>query len=270
MAEVNDNWEHLTSLADNFPEIKRYMSAKPAAAKGQMVRYLDLVQNRDAGKIFNRCNQPPHWDVGHTSTITQTTDGVETEWIVSRIDMTRTAFTLDFPGLDGGTDYGIEENECVPYFNGASHWGYALFNDDKWFNSHPEEEALQDVYKQGPAAIPANRKRWVDSVGLVVSGANATRVATDEELRKHMGFDACSGIGCAREMRALRHVVDVMKEKSSRPGETSELQGVPSAPFAVAATPTVDAPTVAMEALIQAVSDRKASLPRETGFVDVV
>lgn len=270
MAEVNDNWEHLTSLANKFPQIERYMSNKPHQAKGQMVRYLDFVENRNAGKIFDKCRQPPRWDVGHTSTITQNTEGVETEWIVTRVDMTRTAFTLDFDGLAGYTDYGLEDNVCVPTFNGKKHPGYALFNEDKWFDTHAEEKKLQDVYKKGPEAIPAgSTKRWVEDVGLVVAGANATRVATEEEIREHMGFDACSGAGCARELRALRQVVAVMKDQASlRECETGNTPCPPEGLIAVS-TPTGDtSTTAAVEAHGWHKSGGKASLPRETGSTE--
>jgi hypothetical protein len=59
-----------------------------------MVRYLDLVENRNAGKLFNVC-RPPNYHVRH-----------------------------------------------VPTFKNAKHPGYALFNNDIYFETHAGEKAL--------------------------------------------------------------------------------------------------------------------------------
>ncbi|ORY61420.1 uncharacterized protein BCR38DRAFT_525824 [Pseudomassariella vexata] len=231
MVVPNDGWGMLTSMAYNWAAIKDNMSDKPAATQGQMVRYLDAKENMKAGALFNKCGRPPIWDVAHTSTYTQVKDGIETEWEMSKIAFTRTAFTMEFPNLDD--DDGIESNECVPTFNDAKHPGYALFNNDTWFDTHAAEKALQPVYKAGPNAIPA-QKRWVDDrVGLVVADVNSTRVATSEELREQLGFEACGDEKCTREMEALRAVVNKMRTQA----EEAALP-VTSPPEAMVASPT--------------------------------
>ncbi|KAI1171673.1 hypothetical protein F4777DRAFT_593675 [Nemania sp. FL0916] len=237
MAPFNDGWDLLTSLADKYPAIAHKMSSKPPAVEGQMVRYLDATQNARAGNLFNnKCQEPPDWNVGHTSTITVTDSGIETEYVVSKMTVTRRAYTMAFPGLDAGD--GIDGNECVPTFNGAKHPGYALLNEDKWFDfdAHAREKALQPVYAKGPSAIPLAQKRWVDDddagVGLVVIDANSTRLATPEELRRHLGFATCGDDKCTRELEALRAVVGMVRDEAER------TQRLAAKPALVSAVPT--------------------------------
>ncbi|KAI0159376.1 family 18 glycosyl hydrolase [Pestalotiopsis sp. NC0098] len=214
MAVPNDGYGLLTSMAGSWKQIDQYMSNKPAATQGQMVRYLDQAENQDAGGLFDKCRQPPAWHADHTTEIEQVTKNVPTEWRVTKVAFTRTAYTMNFAGIDGYTDYGIEDNECVPTFNGAKHPGYALFNNDTWFDTHDDEKDLQAVYKQGPSAIPASKKRWIDGVGLVVEDASdSSRLATPEEMREELGFEACGDQGCSREMRALERVVGAVREQ---------------------------------------------------------
>ncbi|KAI2635311.1 hypothetical protein GGS21DRAFT_489974 [Xylaria nigripes] len=229
MIVPNDGWGDLTSMAWDHAPIANRMSKKPAATQGQMVRYLDGKENRLAGKVFDKCRQAPDWHTGHTSTITVTTKGIETEYEVTGITFTRTAYTMAFPGLDGDDD-GIESNECVPTFKGKKHPGYALFNNDTWFNNHADEKALQDVYKKGPSAIPA-QKRWIDDgVGLVFTEVNSTRLATPEELRQHMGFATCGDDKCTREREALRALVDMVRAEAEETLLQSETSSPPSVP----------------------------------------
>ncbi|TRX89905.1 hypothetical protein FHL15_009177 [Xylaria flabelliformis] len=236
MIEQNDGWNLLTSVAAKYPAIANKMSAKPQATQGQMVRYLDAEENRLAGGLFDKCRRPPNWDVAHTSTLTVTNDQIETEYIVSKISFTRTAFTMDFPDLDA--DDGIDENECVPTFNNARHPGYALFNNDRWFDTHAAEKALQPVYEKGPSAIPA-QKRWVDEkgVGLVFADGNSTRRALPEELRRYLSFTSCGDDKCTRELDALKAVVNIVRAEVEQ-----DLRPAASAPVLVlaASTPEID------------------------------
>lgn len=131
-----------------------------------MVRYLDSVENRNAGKLFNVC-RPPIYHVGHES-ISELIGpkNVPTEYYFSKIVMTRSAYTLEFANLGNSPDYGIADNDCVPTFKNAKHPGYALFNNDIYFDTHADEKALQPTYLLGPSGVT---KRWVEGVGLVVA-----------------------------------------------------------------------------------------------------
>ncbi|KAI1128608.1 family 18 glycosyl hydrolase [Nemania abortiva] len=243
MAPPNDGWDLLTSLADKYHDIANKMSAKPMAAQGQMVRYLDAEENRLAGKLFDRCRRPPNWHVAHKSTlpVVNVHNGVEvpTEYEVSKISFTRTAYTMEFPGLDA--DDGIDSNECVPSFNGGRHPGYALFNEDRWFDTHAAEKALQRVYMEGPTAIPP-RKRWIDDdgVGLVFVDVNSTRLATPEESRQHLGFATCSDDKCTRELKALRTVVDMVQAEAEQTLQQAAAYLSSSVPVPALPTPEVE------------------------------
>ncbi|KAI0476398.1 hypothetical protein GGR56DRAFT_642454 [Xylariaceae sp. FL0804] len=207
MAPQNDGYSILTSLATKYPAIAGRMSAKPAQAQGQMVRYLDSDQNEAAGKLFNKCGQPPAWHVEHSATISTVSNNVPSEYEVSKVSFTRKAFTMTFPNLDGAD--GLDDNECIPNFNGADHPGYALFNADIWFNNQPAEAALTVAYPQGPAAL---KRRWVEGSGLVVvDSANSSRRAVGDETRAYLGFDECGDDGCTGEIEAVRAVAAMLR-----------------------------------------------------------
>ncbi|OBT51788.1 hypothetical protein VE04_07381 [Pseudogymnoascus sp. 24MN13] len=180
MISENDGYAILTSMARTFEPIANKMSAKPPATEGQMVRYLDSVENQNAGKLFNRANRPKN---------------VPTEYYFSKIVMTRSAYTLEFANLGNSPDYGIADNDCVPTFENAKHPGYALFNDI-YFDTHADEKALQPIYLLGP------------------SEGNSTRVATPKELQEELPFESCADETCSREIEALKRVVQTMREQA--------------------------------------------------------
>jgi chitinase len=262
MAEANDGWDILTSMAFKYPAIERLMSAKPDAQQGQMVRYLDEVENRDGGGIFDKCRQPPQIeDVHRTTTEVRGGNGVTTTYSITKIQMTRKEFTLEFPNLPAKADYGLADNEeCVPAINGVKYAGYALLNTDNYFNTHSNEVQYQPVWASGPSAVS---KRWVDGVGLVVGEGNFTRRATQEELRAELPFEECSDEMCTREMEALQKVVDTLKaeaEKASRP-LTSPSEAAVEAP-----TPAVVEDVVATPARQpESGSGMVIEQPRQTG-----
>jgi chitinase len=111
---------------------------------------------------------------------------------------------LEFANLGNSPDYGIADNDCVPTFKNAKHPGYALFNNDIYFDTHADEKALQPTYLLGPSGVT---KRWVEGVGLVVAEGNSTRVATPKELQEELPFESCADKTCSREMEALKRVV---------------------------------------------------------------
>ncbi|KAI0096381.1 hypothetical protein GGR51DRAFT_568416 [Nemania sp. FL0031] len=236
MIEPNDGYATLTSLASKYAAVERLMSPKPPATQGQMVRYLDASENQLAGAALFRCRNPPDWDVAHRTTTIIEKDNIDTEWQISKIMFTRTAFTMAFPGLDA--DDGLDTNVCIPTFNGANHPGYALFNNDEWFTNHAAERALQPIYPRGPSAIPAQKKRWVDDeVGLVFVEANSTRKATPGELRDSLSFYTCADAKCTREMKALRSAVDNARAEVERELLLETLSSPLIEPVPAAATP---------------------------------
>ncbi|KAF4772862.1 putative glycosyl hydrolase family 18 [Colletotrichum scovillei] len=214
MAPVNDGYSLLTSMIkDSDTEVRRLLSAKPPSVDGQMVRYLDLVDNREAGKIFDKCRQPPvASDMHSTTTVINPDARVPIEWHLTKVALSRLVWELDFDGLpDDSDDYGVADNICVPTINGVKHPGYALLNEDEYFDTHAAEAALRATWPNGPA-----QKRWVEPAGLVVEGVNSTRVATPEELRDHLGFDECTDSSCSREIEKLKDVARTFRDKAER------------------------------------------------------
>lgn len=261
MIEVNDGYDILTSMARTMAA-RAKMSAKPAATQGQMVRYLDAVENREAGKLFNVCRQPPAWHtVGAPVISEETNDGIPTEWHFTQIAMTRNEYTMDFANTGNTNDYGVADNDCVPTFGGSKHPGYALFNNDEWFDSHPAEAALRDTYPGGPAG---RTKRWVEGVGLVVAEGNSTRAATADELKEELPFDSCADESCSREMEALKNLVRSVREEA----ELASLPPTsPSEAPVESATPVVEdnGLAAAQAGRPESGSGRVLAQPRQTG-----
>jgi chitinase len=226
-----------------------------------MVRYLDAIENRNAGKLFYVC-RAPGYHVAHES-ISELIgpQNVPTEYYFSKIVMTRSAYTLDFANLGSSPDYGIADNDCVPTFKGAKHPGYALFNNDKYFDTNAAEKALQPTYLLGPSGIT---KRWVEGVGLVVAEGNSTRVATPKELQEELPFESCADETCSREMEALKRVIQTVREQS-------EIEAAP--PTAPSRASVESATPVAEEVVVTAAvagrpesgSGRVLAQPRQTG-----
>ncbi|KAI1870410.1 uncharacterized protein JN550_005338 [Neoarthrinium moseri] len=207
LAPFNDGYGDLTSMADKWPAARAKMSARPPTVAGQMVRYINSKSNSAAGKIFDKCRNVPAYEVGHTATSEQDPggDNPPTEWHFSQITYHRSAFTLNFAGLNIPADDGIPDNECVPTVNGRRRPGYALLNGDQWFGANQAEAQVTQYWPGGPAAFPANAKReWDEQVGLIVVGLNDTRRASPEELRDLLGFEECQDDACSREIEALR------------------------------------------------------------------
>ncbi|GKT95396.1 glycosyl hydrolase family 18 protein [Colletotrichum tofieldiae] len=193
MAPVNDEYSILRDMiGQGDREVLKFLSAKPDSLYGQMVRYIDLIDNREAGKIFDKFRQPPVASVVHTtSTIIGPDARVPVEWHLTKTALSRLVWKLDFAGLpDDSEDYGIVDNICVPTVNGEKHSCYALLNEGIYFNSHAAETILRNTWPSGPA-----QKRWVEPAGLMMEGANLTRVETPEELRDHVGFDELKDVG---------------------------------------------------------------------------
>ncbi|GKT46778.1 uncharacterized protein ColSpa_06959 [Colletotrichum spaethianum] len=137
---------------------------------------------------------------------------VPVEWHLTRVALLQLVWELDFAGLpDDFDNYDVANNICVLMVNGVKHPDYALLNEDVYFNSHAAGAALQDTWPNDPA-----QKRWVESAGLVLEGANSTRVATPEELRDHLGFEESADNSCSREIKKLKDMARNFRDKAER------------------------------------------------------
>jgi chitinase len=251
MADVNDGYTDLTSTTQ--------MAARNFQDRGQRIRYLPSVANKEAGGLFNVCpGLGPHRTEDH-ELISIEANGrrrVETTWTKVRAVFTRSRFTMNFAGLDNPNDDGIPDNVCAPTFNGNKHPGYALLNTDAWFGAHADELALVGAY----ANTPPNKRSWIEGRGLVVMGGNSSRAATPGELRRELGFDSCGDDECSRELMALREVTDAVREAV-----------IPTRPVHVVAEATlVSEAIVAQGVLIGSLPGSDSSdphFPLETGSV---
>ena len=99
--------------------------------------------------------------------------------------------------------------------NSVSHPGFALLNEDRWFDNHQAEAQLTDSWKkQGLRPRTKRQDGWFEELGrLVVADANSTRLATPEELKAWFGFGECGDDTCSRELEAFRTVVATMRER---------------------------------------------------------
>lgn len=220
MADVNDGYSLLKSTTQMLPR------ANNPGNRGQRIRYLNSVSNRDAGRLFDKCGDGPRWSTDRELESIEHNRRADTTWTKVRAVYTRKRFTVDFGGLASPADDGIPDNECAPTFqvNGvnAKHPGFALLNSDAWFGAHAAELALTPRYASAPM-----KRDLIEGRGLVMVEGNSSLVATPEELRREYGFDSCADDACSRELEALRGVVDSIKADLS-----------PTSPVHVDAEPT--------------------------------
>ncbi|KAK8137867.1 hypothetical protein PG984_001247 [Apiospora sp. TS-2023a] len=205
ICDFNDGWENIDRKA-------LALAARPQADRGQRIRLLESKDNQNAGTLFGRCPRVADY----------TTDNHATR--ITRGPGRRAFDTVNLP------DDGLEANPCQPVIDGASRAGFALLNEDQWFDHHKDEAKMTDSWKKTRLRHKAKRQDdWVDELGrLVVADANSTRLATPEELKAWFGFDECGDDTCSRELEALRAVVATMREHA-----------YPTAPIAVEASTTL-------------------------------
>ncbi|KAI0431905.1 hypothetical protein F5Y09DRAFT_340146 [Xylaria sp. FL1042] len=256
MADVNDGY----SLLPSTTQLKA--RNPPFVDRGQRIRYIASADNKAAGILFNKCGQGPVRTIDSESESILKNRRAETTYTKVRAVFTRSRFTVEFNGLPNLPDDGIPSNPCAPTFENddieAIHPGYALLNNDPWFNDEADEAALTPRYAS--SSTPQKRE-WIDHTGLVVVGTNSSRHATPEELRRELGFEKCADDECTRELHALRSVVDNYKEKL-----------LPTKPKNVdaEATPLVDVDAARLrqrEAMVDVLGSSKTiglELPRET------
>lgn len=226
MADLNDGYDNVLRAVETASFTHRVFHDR-----GQMVRYLPAVQNEDAGRaLFKVCSKAPTWDTIQLSTSRETNrrarrDNV-TIWSFYKKIFTRSAYTMTFEGINGYADDGIGVNPCAPTTpDGVRHSGYALLNEDAWFNNpaNVAEKNYQPQYLKGPTG--AARSGWVEPVGLVVVETNSSRTATSDEIRDEFGFDDCADDKCTREIAALRAIIKA--ETAEAATLTASLSEVP-------------------------------------------
>lgn len=207
MADVNDGYNILPSTAPGgIPRV--------FADRGQRIRYVASLDNKNAGNLFGGCPKLGPHRTEDNSIISEQKVGrrATTTWTKVRAVYTRQRFTMGFGVLAVPADDGIPDNPCAPTFMGAKHPGYALLNEDQWFNNNQAEAQLTALY----ASPPTRKKRdWIDDRGLVIIEGNSSRVATPEELRQEYGFESCSDDICSREIAAMKAILANIKEEIS-------------------------------------------------------
>ncbi|ROW01932.1 hypothetical protein VMCG_05588 [Cytospora schulzeri] len=215
MADLNDGYDNVVRAAETTSFTRRVFHDR-----GQMVRYLPADENESAGRLlFKVCSKAPEWDTIDLSTSREVNrrarrDNV-TIWSFYKKIFTRSAYTMAFAGLNGYADDGLDDNPCAPTQNGVRHSGYALLNEDVWFDkpANLDEKDYQPEYLKGPAG--AARRSWVEPVGLVVVENNSSRVATTHEIRDEFGFDDCADDKCTREIGALKAIIKAEKVEAA-------------------------------------------------------
>jgi chitinase len=109
---------------------------------------------------------------------------------------------------DPDKDNGLKDNPCQPFGqkdaqgNLIDNRGFALLNEDSWFNRNPAAKALTAGWKGSP-----NWKRDDASLNLeelVVIEANSSRRLTGRELQEELGIYRCEQEDCKKEMDILR------------------------------------------------------------------
>ncbi|KAI0437933.1 family 18 glycosyl hydrolase [Xylaria telfairii] len=222
VCDFNDGWGAIQSKV-------AALAARPQVDRGQRIRLLQSKDNHNAGNLFQGCPRVADYDLvdDHTR-ITRGPGRRAFDTVVHQVRAVynRKRFTMDFQGLQGLPDDGLEDNECQPTINGVAHPGFALLNEDQWFIAHPAEQQST----AGWAKAGRRNSDWLEGLDkLVIVDSNSTREASPVELRATFGFEDCADDTCSRELEALKAIVETMKERAS-----------PTAPVEVEAAITAD------------------------------
>lgn len=104
---------------------------------------------------------------------------------------------------DPKNDKGLSANDCYPRGNPANDYqGFALLNNDPWYDGRAAARALTAGYRNEPPANAKKRKRsWVDPEQIVVVGVNLSRRTTGGELRDKFSLLRCESDGYKDELR---------------------------------------------------------------------
>lgn len=166
----------------------------------QFIRLMDGTQNGNAGQLWRRCSAiAERKDVDTAFWESVGSDRTTTKYTEVKAIYTRTTMRIQFSNFVDAADDGLQENACQPQQKDVDHRGFALLNDDPWFNGKPEARALTRSYLDNP-----NFKRdWIDPDQIAVMEANSSKRITDEELKKDFGVIRCASDGCEKELADL-------------------------------------------------------------------
>jgi chitinase len=175
----------------------------------QYVRLLDGVVNGKAGNLWKGCPKLAASSDSKGNTRTIKGKNIQTKVISVKRFFTRSVFSMGFANKnDPDGDNGLKDNPCQPFGqkdaqgNPIDNRGFALLNEDSWFNRNPAAKALTAGWKGAP-----NWKRDDSSLNLeelVVVGANSSRRLTERELQEQLGIYRCEQEDCRKEMEILR------------------------------------------------------------------
>lgn len=169
--------------------------------KRQFIRLMDGSQNGLAGSLWRGC--PRIASINDINTVITTIPGPDgTETVSTRMKAlyTRTTMQIEFERLvQPDNDDGLQVNVCQPQQQGVDHRGFALLNDDPWYDRNPNAKQLQAAYLGNP-----NFKRsWIDPDQIAVMEANSSKMMTDEERKNDFESIRCARDGCEGEWADL-------------------------------------------------------------------
>lgn len=166
--------------------------------KPQFIRLMDGTQNGDAGQLWKGCpNVAAHEDIDTVYSNEVGSDNSRTEYTKVRAVYTRTTMRINFDRLvQPDNDDGLERNVCQPQQQGVDHRGFALLDDDPWFDGKAAAKALTEGYKD----TPKFKRRWIDLDQITAVEANSSKHVTDEALKKDFEIIRCVNDGCGKEL----------------------------------------------------------------------
>jgi chitinase len=254
-----DEWPpaHLHEANNGYLKLEG-SGGRPSNPRQQYVRLINGDENGNAGQLWKSCPKVAQRNDIDAETSTEHGAGrIDTVWTKVKAVYTRKAFSMRFRNLvnpDG--DDGLQLNQCQPEQLNANgnrfdHRGFALLNEDSWFDRNPNAKQYTAAYGQAP-----NFKRrdldWLDPDQISVVDANSTRKATDKELRHDFGLIRCTDQECSQELADL-NIKSALRYASPQ-----------STPIDVPATATATTPSDVMAATATAaglIAQNPPSLP---------
>ncbi|KAF1942210.1 hypothetical protein EJ02DRAFT_346150 [Clathrospora elynae] len=174
----------------------------------QYVRLLDGVQNGNAGQLWKGCPKlaATYDQKGNTRVVKG--KNIQTKIISVKRFFTRSVFSMGFDHkADPDGDNGLKDNPCQPLGqkdangNAIDNRGFALLNEDSWFNLNPAAKALTDGWKGSPTW--KRDEALLNLEELVVIEANSSRRLTNREIQEELGIHYCEQHDCKKEMEVL-------------------------------------------------------------------
>lgn len=169
--------------------------------KPQFIRLMDGNQNGRAGSLWRGCPRVAEREDINTEYSDFTgLDNTVTSSTRVKAAYTRITMQIEFKGLEQpDNDDGLQANVCQPKQQGVDHRGFALLNDDPWYDRNPDAKKLRAAYLGNP-----NFKRsWIDPDQIAVVEVNSSKRMTDAERKNDFGWTRCARDGCEQELADL-------------------------------------------------------------------